>query len=105
MECIPYGGEISLVRWKDNFRTFEGYHQFKTEGYLQCSRDITSIQRRNIFSQWRDIFSKLEDIQFIGRISSVYNGGISSVSGGISSVRWRVFSTVEGYDQYNEEIP
>ena len=46
-----------------------------------------------------DSFSTLEVVQYSGGITSVHAGdNISTV--GITSVLWRVFSTVEGYLQY-----
>ena len=41
---------------------------------------------------WGDSFSTVEVVQ--------YSGGIAQYCGGIASVLWMVFSTLEGYLQY-----
>ena len=58
------------------------------------------------FSTVGDSFSTVEIAQYCGGITSVhvevvqYSGGITSVHAEITSVLWRVFSSVEGYLQY-----
>ena len=50
-----------------------------------------------------DSFSTVEVVQYSGGITSVHAGDNISIVG-ITSVLWRVFSTVEGYLQYCGEI-
>ena len=66
---------------------------FGTLEVVQYIRGITSVL-------WGDSFSTVEVVQYSAWDNISTCVGITSVLCGISSVLWRVFSTVEGYLQY-----
>ena len=101
VEGIQYFGGISSVLWGDNSSTCVGIASVLW-GIPSVLWRLFSTVGDNI-STVGDSFSTVEGIQYIGGITLVHAGDNISTVGvlwGITSVLWRVFSTLEGYLQY-----
>ena len=90
---LQYCGGITAVHVGGSFSTVRGYLQYC--GGCSVQWGITSVQWGDNISTVGNSFSTVEGIQYIGGITSVHVG-ITLVQWGITSVLWRVFSTVGG---------